>query len=364
MDAVVIAKAPVCVPLGGEMGDLTGFYERSGGPVICAATGYSVFAYLAPSRFDGVHVTFAGRHVLSGEVSDGGGGSSAQLQLLHSIVQRFGSIGSQQVFVASQFPQVGTMLQGSLAVATLKAIAFRCGLDLEPQALAQLACDVGASTFGANQADYLHYAAALGGLHAVSRSSGKVIAERLRMSAETKGQLERRLMVFVTLNHGGASPGLRALSGNHRHTRRTTEPQLEPLKELVWAVRSELERGDLDAFGGLLHRLWVARNAVIECNSFLVQCYESALTAGALGGTTTDGADGGCLVLYCPDDRQADVTGKLATYGLERWPLALEEEGVYAIQGVPWSRSETGSPAAWLQPFASSSAPFTHGERA
>jgi galactokinase/mevalonate kinase-like predicted kinase len=156
-------------------------------------------------------------------------------------------------------------------------------------------------------------------------------------------------MVFVTLNHNGAPPGLRALSGNHRHARRTTEPQLEPLKELVWAIRSELERGDLDTFGRLLHRLWVARSAVVDCSSFLVQCYESALSAGALGGTTMDGADGGCLVLYCPDDCQADVTDKLAAYGLARWPLALEEEGVYAIQGVPWSRAETGSPAAWLQ---------------
>ena len=40
MDAVVIAKAPVCVPLGGDMGELAGLYERSGGPVISAATGY------------------------------------------------------------------------------------------------------------------------------------------------------------------------------------------------------------------------------------------------------------------------------------------------------------------------------------
>jgi D-glycero-alpha-D-manno-heptose-7-phosphate kinase len=364
MDAVVIAKAPVCVPLGGEMGDLTGLYERSGGPVLSAATGYSVFAYLAPSRFYGVHVTFAGRHVLSGDISDEGGTAGAQLELLHSIVRRFGSIGSQQIFVASQFPQVSPMLQGSLAVATLKAIAFRCGLDLEPQALAQLACDVGASTFGDGQVEHIHYAAALGGLHAVTWSSGKVIVERLGVSAEVKRQLEQRLMVFVTSNYGGAPPGLRALSGNHRHSRRTMEPHLDSLKELVWAIRSELERGDLDTFGQLLHRLWVARNAVVEYNSFLVQCYESALSAGALGGTMTDGADGGCLVLYCPDDRQADVTGKLATYGLERWPLALEEEGVYAIQGVPWSRSETGSPAAWLQPFASSSAPFTQREHA
>jgi D-glycero-alpha-D-manno-heptose-7-phosphate kinase len=364
MDAVVIAKAPVCVPLVGEMGELTALYERSGGPVICAATGYSVFAYLAPSPFGGVHVTFAGRHVLSGEIPQEGNRASAQLELLHSIVQRFGSIGSLQIFVASQFPEVGAMLQGSLAIAALKAIAFRCGLDLEPQALAQLACDVGSSTSGPDQPNYIHYAAALGGLHAVTRSSGKIIAERLNVSVEVKRQLERRLMVFVTLNHSSNPPGLRALSGNHRRAHQTAEPHLKPLKELVWAVRSELEQGDLDTFGRLLHRSWVARNAVVACNSFLAQCYESALSAGALGGTTTDGADGGCLIVYCPEDRQADVTGKLATYGLERWPLALEEEGVYAIQGVPWSRSETGSPAAWLQPFASSSAPFAQTEHA
>jgi galactokinase/mevalonate kinase-like predicted kinase len=364
MDAVVIAKAPVCVPLGGDMGELAGLYERSGGPVICAATGYSVYAFLAPSHLDGVHLTFAGRHVLSGTLSGDGSKANAPLELLQSIVRRFGSFGSQQVFVASQFPQVGAMLQGSLAVATLKAIAFRCGLDLEPQALAQLACDTGSSAPGEGCADYVHFAAALGGLCALTRSSGKIIVEPLDVTPGVKRVLEERLMVFVTLNHDRGPPGVRALAGNHRSARRAAEPQLEPVKELVWAARSELERGDLDAFGRMLHRLWIARHAVVERDCVLGQGYEAALAAGALGGTATSGVDGACLVVYCAVERQGDVAEKLATYGFERWPLALEEEGVYALQGVPWSRSETGSPAAWLQPFASSPTLSAHGGQA
>jgi len=56
------------------------------------------------------------------------------------------------------------------------------------------------------------------------------------------------------------------------------------------------------------------------------------------------------------------VTQKLTVYGFEQWPLALADEGVYALQGVPWSRSETGSPAAWLQPFAPSPPLFAREE--
>jgi galactokinase/mevalonate kinase-like predicted kinase len=346
------------------MGEFAGLYERSGGPVICAATGYSVYAFLAPSHLDGVQVTFAGRHVLSGGLSGDGSKASAQLELLQAIVRRFGSFGSQQVFVASQFPQVCAVLQGSLAVATLKAIAFRCGLDLEPQALAQLACDIGSSAPSAECADYVHFAAALGGLCALTRSSGKIIVEPLGVTPGVKRALEQRLMVFVTLNHDRGPPGIRALAANHRNARRAAEPELEPIKDLVWAVRSELERGDLDAFGRLLHRLWVARHAVVGRDSVLGQGYESALAAGARGGTATSGVDGACLVLYCPVERQGEVTEKLLTYGLERWPLSLEDEGVYALQGIPWSRSETGSPAAWLQPFASPPSLFAQGGRA
>jgi D-glycero-alpha-D-manno-heptose-7-phosphate kinase len=342
------------------MGELAGLYEQSGGPVLCAATGYSVYAFLAPSRLDGVQVTFAGRHVSSGDDSSDGGTPSAQLEMLQSIVRRFGSFGSQQVFVASQFPQVGAMLQGSLAVATLKAIAFRCGLDLEPQALAQLACDIGSGVPG-ECVGYAHFAAALGGLCVLTRSSGKTLVEPLDVTPGLRHDLEARLMIFVALNHERSVPGVRALTGDHRNTRRADVPDLAPIKELVWAARSELERGDLDAFGRLLHRLWVARYAVIERDSVLGQSYESAIAAGALGGTVTSGGDGACLVLYCPADHQDAVAEKLATYGFERWPLALEDEGVYALQGVPWSRSETGSAATWLQPFAPSPTLFAQG---
>jgi galactokinase/mevalonate kinase-like predicted kinase len=344
------------------MGELAGLYEQSGGPVLCAATGYSVYAFLAPSRLDGVQVTFAGRHVQSGGEPGEGSKPSTQLDLLQSIVRRFGSFGSQQVFVASQFPQVGAMLQGSLAVATLKAIAFRCGLDLEPQALAQLACDIGSGAPG-DGVGYVHFAAALGGLCALTRSSGKTLVEPLDVTPALKRDLEERLMVFVALNHERALPGMRALTGNHRTERREEPLDLAPVKELVWAARSELERGDLDAFGRLLHRLWIARHTLVERDSLLGQGYESAIAVGALGGSVTSGGDGACLVLYCPVECQGAVAEKLATYGFECWPLALEDEGVYALQGVPWSRSETGTAGAWLQPFASPTT-FAQGRRA
>jgi len=362
MDAVVIARAPVCVPLGGDMGGFAGAYERSGGAVICAATGYSVYALLEPSRLDGVHVTFAGASTRSGQHTGNDRKSGIQLDLLDSIVRRFGAFGHQNVFVTSQFPQVGVRLQGSLAVATLKAIAFRCGLDLEPYALAQLACDIGSATSDTTCPQYVHYAAALGGLCTLTRSSGKMVVERIEVPPDARQALEQRLMVFVALNHGRGDARAHPVASDHRHARETDEPDVEPIKELVRAARSELGDGDLDAFGRLLHRLWVAGHGVGERDGLLRQSYDSALAAGAVGGTALSGADGTCLILCCPPERQDDVAQKLAVYGFERWPLALAYEGVYALQGVPWSRSETGSPAAWLQPFAPSPTLFAQEE--
>ncbi|MFN2231631.1 MAG: hypothetical protein ACK2VA_17820 [Anaerolineae bacterium] len=362
MDAVVIARAPVCVPLGGDMGGFAGSYERSGGPVICAATGYSVYALLEPSRLDGVHVTFAGTCILSGQPTGNERETGIQLDLLDSIVRRFGAFGHQNVFVTSQFPQVGIRLQGSLAVATLKAIAFRCGLDLEPYALAQLACDIGRATSDTNCPQYVHYAAALGGLCILARSSGKMVVEQIDLPPGVRQALEQRLMVFVALNRGRGHARAYPVAGDHRRAHETDEPDVEPIKGLVRTARSELGAGDLDAFGRLLHRLWVAGHGVGERDGLLRQSYDSALAAGALGGTALSGADGTCLILYCPPERQDDVTQKLTVYGFEQWPLALADEGVYALQGVPWSRSETGSPAAWLQPFAPSPPLFAREE--
>jgi hypothetical protein len=96
-----------------------------------------------------------------------------------------------------------------------------------------------------------------------------------------------------------------------------------------------------------LHRFWEEKRAILAPHRKLVRRYEAALEAGAVGGMTTGLSGDAFLVLLCPVEWQARVTEALSALGCSRWPLTLDDGGVYAMEGIPWSRAGKRQGVAW-----------------
>jgi D-glycero-alpha-D-manno-heptose-7-phosphate kinase len=333
MEPLAIARAPVCISLAGDVGSLASHYERTGGSVVSVATGYYVYAVLSSSRLEGVQITFGGCQAFSQYPGQGSLARDTELDLLEAIACHFNIRDGQRVFVASQIPvEIGWTLRGSLAVSMIKALAFQCGLDLEPRAVAELACYIENDTLEMDTGRHAAYTAAFGGLHCITFSADNVLVDLIRLPPGIKTAFEKSLMLFsrnkLALNRINAPDRRQGLQ-----RREAVDTQdMERAKRLTLAIRDELEKG-----------------LKTRVDPLFAQCYQVALEVGALGGNTTGAGHDDFLMLYCPEDRQELLAEALRALGLQRWPLMLEDAGVQVMQVVPWSWSNPASMMSWPQ---------------
>ena len=92
-------------------------------------------------------------------------------------------------------------------------------------------------------------------------------------------------------------------------------------------VRHELESGNADGVGELLHESWLLKRSLTNgiSNAAIDGWYEAARKAGALGGKILGAGGGGFLLLYVPRERQAAVKQSLSQ--LRQSSFRFEREG-------------------------------------
>lgn len=338
---VLIARAPMHICFGGDGTDFPAYYERHGGLVVSATISYYVYVILSAASRGGVHIIAADPRALCQRSTCDDLLWDDDLSLPKAITNHFNLCHGLTIFLASQVPPgTGLGSPGSVAVSMVKALAFWCGLDLAPRQVAEMACHIELEKMAMPVGKQDQYAAAFGGLNCIKFSRGDVSVDALRVSPETREALESRLMLFFTGTSRQSSDVLHHQKQAGERGDPGTLRRLEAIKELGLEICAVLERGDLETFGNLLHQSWVEKCQLTDgvASPFLDQCYQTARERGALGGRMTGAGGGGFLVLCCPEDRQAAVTKALTTLGLQRWPLALDDQGVRVIEGVPWSR--------------------------
>jgi len=338
---IIVSRAPVRISLGGGGTDLPPYYERYGGMVVSTAISYYVYTILSPAEGAPLQIisadyrTMVQRPICEDLIWDG------DLSLLKAVVYHFNVQDGVTVFMASQIPPgTGLGSSGSVAVSMIKALAFWCGLDLSPAEVAELACYIEIEKMGMPVGKQDQYAAALGGLNYMTFTKGGVSVEPLNLPLSTTQSLQRRLMLFFTGTSHTSSTILRHQTNASRQGDPAIIKRLHTIKELGLAIKAALEQGDLQEFGELLHQSWLNKRELSDdvTNSFIDKCYATALEHGAVGGKITGAGGGGFLLFYCPEERQADVSGALKNLGLQRRDFTFDTEGVQVMQAVPWQR--------------------------
>lgn len=345
---MLITRAPVRISLGGGGTDLPAYYEEYGGFVVSAAIDYYAYTILTPGRSDDVQIISADYRSLCQRPTCEDLIWNGDLSLPKAIIYYFNVSGGLTVFMASQTPPgTGLGSSASVAVSMIKAVAFWCGLDLGAAEVAELACYIEIEKMGMPVGKQDQYAAACGGLNAITFSKEGVEVKPLGLPRPTYETLQNRLMLFFTGTSHKSSTILRSQKEASQQRDPATIKRLDKIKAFGFDIRAALEHGDLDGFGELLHRSWLEKRRLTSgiTNSFLDECYEAALQAGAMGGKVTGAGGGGFMLVYCHEDKQPAVTHALEALGLQRRPFAIDEAGVQVVQGVTWSRTALRSGA-------------------
>jgi D-glycero-alpha-D-manno-heptose-7-phosphate kinase len=172
------------------------------------------------------------------------------------------------------------------------------------------------------------YIAAFGGLRfIVFRPEGGVTCEPIRLAPALQRRLNENVLLFFT---GIARQASTILSEQQRNIQQR-RAILREMRAFAYSARAELEAGNLDALGCLLHESWQLKKQLAGSisNDAIDAMYHAARRAGALGGKLTGAGGGGFLLLYCPWDRQERV--RSALHELQELPFQLEMDGTKVI---------------------------------
>jgi D-glycero-alpha-D-manno-heptose-7-phosphate kinase len=329
---VLIVRSPVRISFGGGGTDLAAYYEPFGGMVVSATINKYIYGIVSKNFDTTFQVISADYRTILSVPGDGSSNASGgvELKLCHVIYEHFNVHMPLNVFIASEVPP-GTGLGSSstLAVTLCNIFSTLTGHTMGRAQLAETAYTIETERLEAPIGKQDQYAAAFGGLNCFEFGPGGVRVTPLQLSTATIRTLERRLMLFYT----GTTRHARAIlheqrAESERHAGRTVDA-LHQIKALGWQIKSALEDGRLDDFGELLDESWQQKKRLASgvSNPLIDSAYAQARQHGAAGGKITGAGGGGFLMLYCHEDRQADVRGTLGELGLHQMRCAFEFEG-------------------------------------
>ncbi len=176
-------------------------------------------------------------------------------------------------------------------------------------------------------------AAAFGGLNRIEFSDNGYSVTPILISKERKQRLNANLLLFFT----GFSRYSSGIQDNLIKRISANTCNLKSTYEIVDEAENILQnqKRDLDEFGRLLDRAWQLKREQAEniSSAYIDTLYDTAMSAGALGGKLLGAGGGGFLLFYVPSENRQRVLHSLRD--LMCVPFEFENTGTQVLYYVP-----------------------------
>ncbi len=334
---MLIARAPVRISFAGGGTDLAAYYRKYGGFVVSAAINRYFYAFVSVNPDGSVQVVSSDYRTFYRHSPGDEPLWDTTLALPQAILEHFGIRSGVSLFLASEVPP-GTGLGSSstVAVAIIKALAGALGRRMSPAEVAELACTIEIERLRQPIGKQDQYAAAFGGLNAITFTEAGVLVEPLAISPETRRHLEQNLLLFFL----GSARVSSDILGEQKRASEQEKPEviesLHAIKQTALEVRACFERGELERFGELLDRNWQNKKRLAPgiTTPQIDRCYELARANGALGGKIAGAGGGGFLMLYCAHGQRERVTRVLEVEGYRRLDFRFDMSGARVLMNA------------------------------
>lgn len=297
---MIISCSPLRISLGGGGTDLPSYYQEHGGFLIAAAIDKLVYITL--------HETFAQEIIVKYskmEMVQSAG------EIKHPIVREaLTLVGIDEhphleIASMSDIPSgTGLGSSGSFTTALLRALHAMRRNTVSPRQLAEQACHIELDLLKEPIGKQDQYIAAFGGLTCFTfHPDGRVDAEPLRVSAETRANLEDNLVMFFTGFTRSASGILKDQDSRSKQKDSSMVDNLHYTKRLGQDSKEAFEAGDLRRFAAIMHEHWEHKRKRSQgmSNQQIDEWYELGRANGALGGKLIGAGGGGFLMFYAED---------------------------------------------------------------
>lgn len=298
---MIITQTPYRVSFSGGGTDLPAFYRHEYGAVLSLTINKHMYVTVGPRFEPSVRVAYS-RTEIAESLND----------LQHTIVReglRMLDLGSHMEITTIGDVPAGTGMGSSstLTVGLLHALyAYKSQLVSRGE-MAEKACKIEIDILQKPIGKQDQYAAAFGGLNYIRFNPDDTVdVEPVPCRAETFTQLERQILLMYTDQRREADTILK------KQSQGTTDKMavLRRMRDLADEMRHVISgRGDLDAFGKLLHEGWELKRSLGFgiSDDRIDGWYAAARKAGAIGGKLLGAGGGGFLLLMAPPERHEAI---------------------------------------------------------
>jgi len=324
---MIIARSPLRVTLGGGGTDLPSYYEKFGGFLIAAAIDKYVYITL--------HDTFVPDLIVKySELERVPDASQLKHPILREAFALVGMDGHALELTSMADIPAGTGLgsSGSFTTALLKALHAHKRNLVHPAELAAQACEVELDRLKEPIGKQDQYIAAYGGVTCFKfLEDGKVEAWPLKLSKETRDELEDNLLLFFTGYSRSASAILKEQDQKSKSDDKAMIENLHFVKDLGLQSQRALEGGKLSEFARLMDVHWQRKKQRSGgmSNLKINEWYDFAMANGAGGGKLIGAGGGGFLMFYAED--KTKLRQAMARAGLAEVRFRFDFEGTKLV---------------------------------
>ena len=319
---MIITRTPLRISVGGGGTDLPSYYERFGGFVISAAI--KQYVYIT------IHRTFVPNYIIKySQMETVEQVDRIQHPIIREALRRHGIGPYVEVASMADMPSgTGLGSSGSFTVGLLRGLYALKREPVATAALAEEACHVEIELLKEPVGKQDQYVAAFGGLVCMEfGKDGAVTVKPLRIPTEALHDLEDHLLMFFTGYSRSAGAVLQDQKVRSVQNDQAMLDNLHFTKELGYATREALEKGDTRAYAGMMHQHWLRKRERSKgmSNDSIDRWYATAMESGALGGKLIGAGGGGFLLFYAQD--RARLRAAMAREGLPEVRFDFDHEG-------------------------------------
>jgi len=237
--------------------------------------------------------------------------------------------GIELVSIADVPANSGLGSSSSFTVSLLNALHTYKRDFVSQKQLADEACHLEIDILGEPIGKQDQYISSFGGVTSLTfERDGNVIVEPVKIDEETLNALERNILLFSTGIERSASDILSEQNQRSKDGNRDVIDTLDQIKSIGLETKKAFESGDLDKFGELLDVHWQIKKNLSNkiSNNFIDNCYQAAMSNGALGGKIMGAGGGGFFMFYCGEN-QKKLASVMKEKGLKPMKFRFDFEG-------------------------------------
>jgi len=317
---MIISRTPFRISFTGGGTDLRAVYSREPGMVLSTSINKYMFISIHPYFYREKTLVKYSKTELVDDIA------TIQHPIVREVLKYFSVSGVDINSVADIPSGTGLGSSSSFTVGLLLAVAAQAEQYVSKEFLADMASTIEIDRLGEPIGKQDQYAAAYGGLNFITfHPDEKVTVEKVVITPEKAKELEKNLLLFYTGDVRSAKDILSEQKKNSESGK--TKKNTEKLTRLTRTLKEELEKGNIDAMGDILHEAWTYKKEMASkiSNPRIDELYIKAREHGALGGKLLGAGGGGFLLFYAPEEIQAEL--RRALKDLEEMDFQFDNSG-------------------------------------